>query len=168
MPKTKTKKMTEESVAELLRQAEQLTADAEALMEEHGIPKLLAEAAALKKSATEWAVANNVEQIVVDDETGRYYGLRQDTYNKRVVSDDDELDELKNPSKVIPLKRIVKSKFGDKKKLPWTEVWKQITTRKVDVVKLENAVKKGLLTVDEISPAYYHDTKAPYLRSYGK
>ena len=170
MPKTAEKKKykkvagikTPGEAADALSECERLTAEAEALMEEHGITQKLADAAEKKKAATEWAVANEVQSIPISK--NRYFSLRKDTYNKRVVGDTDELAELKSPLNVIPLKQIIKDKFGK----GWQEVWKSVTTRRVDLTKLEQAVKNEVLTVDEIAPAYTHDVKAPYLRGYGK
>ena len=169
MPKTKKPKAIKNATEamKLLTEMESLVADAEALMVEHGINDKLERAQAIKAQVTEWAVENDVKSIPMPQ--GRYYGLRRDTYNKRVVGDRDELDALKDPTGVTPLKEIVKKKFGKggKNGLPWTEVWKLITTRRVDMAKLEDAVKKDILTVEEIQPAYYQDMKAPYIRTYG-
>lgn len=164
---TKAKKATKtEQIVDLLSSYESLTAEANALMAKHGITEMLAEAADAKKKATELVVSAKLSTVPMPD--GTRYDLRRDSYNKQIVGDDEELAAVKSPAAVIPLKTIIKAKYGKggKNKLPWTEIWKMVTTRRVDVAKLEDAVKKGILVVDEIQPAYYQDYKAPYLRKY--
>lgn len=158
---SKKEKAALDEIVTLLEEHEQLTEKAEKLMGKHGISKMLADAAELKKKATELTVAAEFKSILMP--SGARYDVRQDAYNKRVVGDEDDLAEVKNPAAVIPLKVIIKKKFG---KNGWKEFWQSVTSRKVDVAKLEEAVKEGKITVDEISPAYYHDLKSPYLRRY--
>jgi hypothetical protein len=153
-----------------LLSAEQMTDKAESLMRQYGITDLLADASALKKQATEWAIEKDIDRIDMED--GRYYGLRRDVYNKQIIGDENDLNDLKDPQGVIPLKTILKRKFGKQTvkgkvmKFKWFAVWQQVTSRKVDVDKLQMAVTDGTLTLDEIQAAYYQETKSPYLRRY--
>lgn len=163
----KTKQTKTDAIVKLLVEVEQLNAEAEALMQEHGIPEKLAEVAAKKKQATKLVIKANLTSVEMPD--GGRYDLRQDAYNKRVVGDDEELAEIKSPQGVIPLKTLLRKRYGLKKvngKLLWQVMWRSVSSRRVDMDKLEQVVKDGKLTVDEISPAYSQDLKAPYLRRY--
>lgn len=157
----KNEQATLDKIVALLEQVEELNSKAEKLMQKHGISEMLAEAAELKKAATALTVEAEFKSILMP--SGARYDLRQDTYNKRIIGDAEDLAGVKTPEGVIPLRKILNKKFDKKAAL---DVWRSVTTRKVDEAKLTQAVNEGTLTLDEITPAYYHDLKSPYLRRY--
>lgn len=159
--KMKKEQATLDQIVELLEQVDTLNAEADKLMKKHGISEKLAMAADAKKKATELTVAAQFKSILMP--SGARYDLRQDTYNKRIVGDVEDLASVKSPASVIPLRKILAKKFDKRGAL---EVWRRVTTRKVDEAKLLEAINDGTLSADEIFPAYYHDLKSPYLRRY--
>jgi hypothetical protein len=132
------------------------------LQREHGITEMMEDASELKKAATRWADANDAERI--DLGGGRYVGLRRDKYGGTWVADVDDLTESV-PSTVVPLRRILKKKFKDA--ATFKEVWMRVTKRTVDSDALAQEVSAGILTAEEIAPAFFEKEKAAFLRFYG-
>ena|SRR5215467_998472 len=154
----KTEPQAREALIEMKAISQQITA----LMVEHGIPELQAQADALKSAATDFCVANDVETIPLT--TNVYARLRKDKYGGTWVSTDADLTE-DTPVDVTPLRNILKKKFNS---VRFREVWYEISKRVVDTEKLEKAVTDGTLTAEEIAPAFYEKDKKPFLIVYGK
>ena len=57
------------------------------------------------------------------------------------------------PKGLRPLKSLVSK-----------EVWMKLSRRKADPEKIDQAVSDGLVTLDEIQPAYYERMRSGYVR----
>lgn len=135
-----------------------------ALMKEHGITKMIENADKLKKEATAWAIENDVEQIMLED---AHATLVRSSFDRRVIGTDEELGELADEDQTgrISLKQIIKNKFGEfGKGSEATRIWNMVTRRVVDMVALDDAISDGVLSLEDVDPAYYERQKAPYLR----
>jgi hypothetical protein len=139
--------------AQLLEESVELKQKAEALMAEHGITEMLAEADTLKQRATEFCVENEIERLELSN--GRYGKLIESTQERVIVGTKDEMP-VNAPRTLRPLKSLVSK-----------EVWMKITKRVPDADKIEQAIGDGLLTLDDVAPAYFERMRKPYLRVFG-
>jgi hypothetical protein len=156
-----------EEAREALIGSENLKEEVQALMQEHGITEMMEDAAEMKKAATAWAA--NTDTPRIDLGNGRqgepYALLRRDKYGGTWIASSDDIDG-NTPVSVIPLLYILRKKF--KNKTERSEIWNRITKRTVDQDALDRVVREGLLTAEEIAPAFYEKEKAPFLIVYGK
>jgi hypothetical protein len=156
-----------EEAREALIGSENLKEEIQALMQEHGIAEMMEDAAEMKKAATAWAA--NTDTPRIDLGNGRqgepYALLRRDKYGGTWIASSDDID-ANTPVSVIPLLFILRQKF--KNKTERSEIWNRITKRTVDQGELDRVVREGLLTAEEIAPAFYEKEKAPFLIVYGK
>lgn len=130
------------------------------LSQEAGIPALEEKASALKKLATDYAVKEEIERV--DFAPGIHGTLIQQFFDGRFVGTEEDIrgDERDG---VIPLRQIIRKKFkGDAAKVK--EVWMACTKRIVDKDAVEEVISKGVLTVEEVTPAYTERAKQPYFR----
>jgi hypothetical protein len=144
---------------EALEGVRRLNGEISELMKEHGINDLMEDVTEMKKAATYWADSNDIDVIKLD---GARAQLRKDKYGGTWVSTGQDLDGA--PLTAVPLLEILRRKI--KNATERREIWQRITKRVVDPERLEQAVKEGTLTADEIAPAYYEKEKAAYLRIY--
>lgn len=152
----------EKQAKEALRAMIELKHEVARLQEEHGITEMMDDSTELKKAATRWAVEQNQEAIDIGG--GVYARLRRDKYGGTWIATDDDLDGA--PGTSLSLRRILRVKFkGDKAAL--TEIWNRVTKRTVDPDKLNRVVEEGLLSAEEIAPAFYEKEKQPFLMIYG-
>lgn len=135
----------------------------EELMAEHGIKEMQEDATELKRAATAWAAETGTAQI--DLGNGVYARLRQDKYGGRWIATDADFDK-DTPGNVITLLSILRRKFKNKEKR--SEIWNRVTKRAVDPDALQRVVQEGLLTAEEIAPAFTEKDKAPFLIIYGE
>jgi hypothetical protein len=146
--------------------SQNLKAEIQALMDEHGISEMQEDAAEMKKAATAWAADTNTARI--DLGSGRqgepYALLRRDKYGGKWIASSDDLD-ADTPASAIPLIYILRQKFKDRKER--SEIWNRVTKRQVDPESLNRVVQEGLLTAEDIAPAFYEKEKAPFLIIYG-
>jgi hypothetical protein len=159
---TKTKEITSEKQAKAaLSKYRAKKLEIEAARIEAGIPELEAEAEVLKESVTNFMVEKEVERIEGD---GFHSVLVQSMFDGRYIATSDDIRELKEiptDRKLIPLRQILKSRFkGD----DFKAMWNRVTKRVVDAEALEEVIAEGLMTVDEIAPAYVERAKKPYMR----
>ena len=136
--------------------------------QEHGIPEMKADAIALKKSVTDFAITQGFERIDLPD--GQWATLVESTHERRFVGERDEIDG-DTPAYVVPLSEIVGDKtvsIKTKGKIKKTKLWNLLTRRTVDRDKVERAVSRGWVTVEEIAPSYYEKQRKPYLRIFGE
>ena len=152
---------------EALIGSENLKAEVETLMREHGISEMMEDASEMKKAATAWAANTDTQRI--DLGTGRqgepYALLRKDKYGGKWIASSDDLD-ADTPAGAIPLIYILRQKF--KNKTERSEIWNRVTKRSVDVDSLNRVVQEGVLSAEDIAPAFYEKEKAPFLIVYGK
>jgi hypothetical protein len=155
---------TKADAIKALKMMQERSEEAQALMKEHGINELMQEAAELKKAATAYCVAKRITKLDMDDS---YAQLREDGYDRRWIATSSELASLDNPAGATPLRVILINKW---KSQPDTfkVVWRRITKRVVDADALQEAVDEGIVTEDEIAPAFVEKHKSPYLRVYPK
>lgn len=144
---------TKNDAVEALTEATKLKEEAEALMQEHGITEMLETADELKKKATAFAASKGIDRLDLPD--GRYGKLITAVHARIWVGTKDDIPEDAT-NKVKPLKSLVSK-----------EVWMKITRRVPDPERIEQAVSDGLVTLDEIEPAYLERMRAPFLRVFG-
>ena len=138
------------SAAAALQAAQDLKAQAEALMEEHGITAMLEGADALKKQATKFCAEKGIDRLDLEDGS---YGKLITSVQERVwvgTKDDIPGDAV---GRVTPLKSLVSK-----------EIWMKLTRRVPDPEKINDAVAEGLVTLKEIEPCYFEKHRSPYLR----
>ena len=131
----------------------QLKEQAEELMELHGITEMLDAAEELKKKATTFAASKNIDKLDLPD--GRYGKLITSVHDRIWVGTKADMPEGA-PDGTRPLKALVSK-----------EVWMKITRRVPDPEKIDEAVSEGLVTHDEIAPAYFEKMRSPYIRVFG-
>lgn len=151
----------ESQAKEALKTVLELKHEIKRLEEEHGITEMMDDSSELKKAATRWAVESNTQAI--DLGGGVYARLRQDKYGGTWVTTDDDLDGA--PVSAVPLLKILRKKFPNKTLR--SEIWNRVTKRTVDPDKLNRVVEEGILTAEEVAPAFYEKDKAPFLMIYG-
>jgi hypothetical protein len=71
-------------------------------------------------------------------------------------------DEEGEPEEVIPLWDILQAKYPDESK--FKRMWNRITKRVLDLEKLDEAVKSGKLSADEIAPAFLNYVQTKYVK----
>lgn len=146
---------------EALQGSLNLKDEIEAVMKEHGITELMEDAAEMKKAATAWAAETDTERI--DLGKGRqgepYALLRRDKYGGTWVVSEDDLENA--PVAAVPLIKILRKKFKDRTER--SEILNRVTRRTIDAAGLERVVSEGLLTTEDVAPAFYEKEKAPFL-----
>ena len=156
------KKITEIDSTKIAQRAlkEHLALEAEIAKRtvEAGIPELAALSAEYKSLVTEWAVNEKVERIEIDDT--HHATLISQFYDSRFIGTADDLtgEEAKG---VIPLRTLLRRQFG---KEGAKEIWHRVTRRVVDRELVEEVIAEGILTVDDVAPAFVEKQKKPYLR----
>jgi hypothetical protein len=144
---------TKADAIEALEESVALKGAAEELMREHGITEMLEAADDLKKKATSFAAAKGIDKLDLSD--GRYGKLITAVHERVWVGTKDDMPD-NVAGDVKPLKSLVSK-----------EVWMKITKRVPDPERIEQAVGEGLVTLDEIEPAYFEKMRAPFIRVFG-
>jgi hypothetical protein len=144
---------TKADAIEALENATRLKDEAEALMQEYGITEMLEQAEKEKKAATVYAAAKGIDKLDLPD--GRYGKLIQAVGERVWVGTKADVPAEAGDN-VKPLKSLVTK-----------EVWMKITKRVPDPELIDEAVGDGLITEDEIAPAYFEKLRAPYIRVFG-
>jgi len=135
------------------------------LMKEQGIDEMMQDAAEMKKAAQAYCVNNGIDRL---DLEGVHFTLIKQAYDSRFIATEDDLtgDEPDN-RQIIPLRKIIRKKFGPfGKGTNASRIWKRITKSVIVKEALDEVVAEGLLTVDEISPSFVEKHKTPYLRKF--
>jgi hypothetical protein len=135
-------------------------------MSEAGIVKLMDESKELKKAASEFQIKKKLDRIELPD--GRYAKRVVGGYDKRFIATDDELEaELGSfPDGARSLESILTEKFASKPKRR-AKIWARVTKTTVDKTALDAVVSEGLLSAEELAPAFVEKEKQPYVRIYG-
>jgi hypothetical protein len=144
---------TKDDAVEVLQHATRLKEEAEALMEQNGITDMLDRADELKREVTKFAAAKGIDKLDLPD--GRYGKIITAVHERVWVGTKDDMPD-NTPAKVKPLKSLVTK-----------EVWMKITRRVPDPERIEQAVSEGLVTLDQIEPAYFEKMRAPFIRVFG-
>lgn len=147
-----------------LKMMESLAEEIEEIRQANDIPEMEMDCVELKKAVTAWARDHGVQKIEMPE--GHYYGLREDV-NQRMwfATKDDIPDEANFPTGWKPQSAlsILKKKYPKNYK----ELFKRITKRVIDPVKLDEAVGEGVIDLEDLRPAYHETYKSPYMRRYG-
>jgi hypothetical protein len=142
---------TKEEAARVLANVVKLQEKADNLKAEHGIKELEAAASTLKKEVTEFCIAKKIDRL--DLAGNKFYGRMIQSVQQRIwVTTKDDIPE---GVKCKPLKSLVPK-----------EVFMAITKRVADPDKIQDAIDDGLVTLDEIKPAYVEKMRAPYINVY--
>jgi hypothetical protein len=152
-----------------LQRMERLNEKISQIQQKYGIHEMMAEASALKKAATEFAIRESLESgsedyaIEIDDD--HYARLIRQGYDRRWLADEVDLQDPTIPRKAKPISSIIKKKFGSfTKGSEARKVWMRVTRRVVDPEALQEVIDEGILSEDEVAPALVQKLKSPYLR----
>jgi hypothetical protein len=151
-----------------LTMMQNIAEEIEEIEEENGIPEMRQDAISLKKSVTDFCITQGFERIDLPD--GQWATLIESTQDRRFVGERDEMDE-DTPAHVVPLAEIVGDKtvsIKSKGKIRKQKLWNLLTRRVPDRDKIERAVSRGWVTIDEIAPSFYEKHRRPYLRIFGE
>jgi hypothetical protein len=157
---------TEKQAKEALKVSQELTEEIAELQKEHGILEMMDDATELKKAVLRFAQTKGMRQI---NFPGYHATLVEVPYASQIVGTKDDLPEgdagfKTHKDGVIPLRTIIFKKFKSKTKAK--EIWKRATKRVVDSEAVDELVAEGILTVDEVAPAFIEKMKTPFLRVY--
>lgn len=152
---------TKKQAIEALQAMRRLDAEIQREMEESGIGEMMQDATEMKKAVTRWMTDSEIEQLQCD---GFHGTLVRAVNSKMWITTDEDLVTAGQPAKAMSLRRIIRKKFKNAAKRK--EVWMRITKRVVDPEALDEAVAEGVLSADEVAPAYVETFKAPYMRVY--
>lgn len=145
---------------EALNAMRELQSSIEEIEKENDLPEMRQDAVEMKKAVQRWMEQADKDQLQCD---GYHATLVRANYDGRWIGSDEDLVDADSPEGAIPLKRILKKKIG---RPAYKEVWARITKRVVDPSALDDVVAEGILSADDVAPAYVEKTKAPYLRIY--
>jgi hypothetical protein len=140
-------------------------AEIESVREQYGLGEMEIDAVELKKAVSRWAIETDTERI--DFDKGFHATLVKQSFDSQFIATDDEIpDDLPEGRKVVPLQRIIEKKFKGtiKEKGKARKVWMRITKRVVDRAMIDEIVSEGILSADDLKPAFVQREKAPYLR----
>lgn len=130
-----------------------------------GLLKLETALEKVKEELLSVMTENKFEQV---QGKGYHATLVKQSYGSMLLATMDDflaLDEIPADRAVTPLRSIIRKKYGKfSKGSKSSEIWKRITKPVVVPDKLEEVVSEGLLSVDEIAPAYVDKQKKPYAR----
>jgi hypothetical protein len=156
-------------IADLEKRAERLLiqrvtqeAKIELARKKAGLPAMEKKLEKIKAELVQVMDEGGIDQV---EGSGFHATLIRANYGSMFIATDDDLralDEIPEDRKLIPMRTILKRKFKDK--AVFREVWNRITKRVIVVEALEEVIAEGLLTVDEIAPAFIEKQKKPYVR----
>lgn len=137
------------------------------IREREGMSEMEQDGVELKKAVTRFAIATKTERI--DFDSGIHATLVSQFYDAQYIATEDEIPaELpENRKKVVPLQTIIEKKFKSKitdKGSKARKIWMKITKRVIDKGAIDQLVAEGVLTTDDLAPAFVEKEKAPYLR----
>jgi hypothetical protein len=141
---------TKDEAIKALVQADKLEKEAKELEIQYGITERKEKAKAIKGDVARFFAAKGIQAVQLPSgATGRLITSVQERVwvGTREDMPEDAPDGLK------PLKSLVTK-----------EIWMKLSRRKADPEKIDQAVSDGLVTIDEIMPAYYERMRAGYVR----
>jgi hypothetical protein len=150
-------------VRQALKRMEQLADEIAEIEERHGLAGMREEAVRLKKAACNYMVEHEMETLELDKRTGKYARLVRGEYDGHFVVTEDELG-ADTPTEAVSLRTIFKRKFGK----GFMDMWKIATKRVADPEGIQDLMRKGIISDEDVAPAYVVKDKAPYLRIFGK
>jgi hypothetical protein len=160
---------TEEDAKKALRMFEARKAEILELREESGLDELDKEAISLKAAVRDWMIDKGTDKLIFED--GKHATVVRQHYGARWIGDEDDIDpdvkKLAGERELIPLRTIIEKKFESSIKEKGTKarrIWRKITKTVIDHEAMQELVSEGVFSVDEVSPAFVEQEKAPYLR----
>ena len=109
------------------------------------------------------------EEETINLQGGRYVRLVQSASERRIIGTTEELNAISDsegqPTGMKSLMRILQEKFPTDKR--WVEIWRRATKPIPDISAIEQLVSEGILSVEDLQPAYYEKKKSPYIRIFG-
>lgn len=148
----------------LLNQRVSLEAEIAEKKKKAGITALETKLEKVKESLTEVMTEYEIEQV---EGEGYHATLIRQSYGAFFLATDEDANEADVPTdrNLSSMRTIIREKFGPYKKgSKSSHIWKRITKSVVIPDAVEEVVSEGLLTVDEISPAFIEKVKKPYAR----
>lgn len=156
---------SKKQVVKAMKMAKELATEVEKLMQEHGITDMMNDSTELTRASLAYMEKHELDEIQFGD--GRYVKKVGGEYDKRWVLDESELAQLDSPDGAISLRTIVKKKFRrDRERVK--EVMSRISKRVADPDGIDEVVAEGILTAEEVEPAFVSKAKRPHLRVYGE
>lgn len=154
---------TKKDAIEAMARFRDLQAEIQELKEESGLNDLEKDAVAYKAAAQSYMIDAGLDHLPGD---GFHGTLVKGSGASHWIATDDDLTG-NEPARCQSLQSIIEKKFKSSIKAKGSKarkVWMKITKRVIDPDAVEEAVNAKLLSVDEIAPAWYETTRAPYLR----
>lgn len=103
------------------------------------------------------------ENKVAEVTNGKWKSLLVERTGSKWLWDDDDMNTLPvewGDSNTRPLKTIIEEKFATNA----DRIIRKVTSRVFDPAKLDDAVKKGILTAEEIAPAFLNFIQTTYVQ----
>jgi urocanate hydratase len=154
---------TEKDALEALRRFRELKEGIDEIRRENDLDDMEKDAAAYKASAQNFMIQANLKHLQGD---GWHGTLVESSGTSHWIETDDDLTENMRKD-ARSLQSIIEEKFKSsitEKGSKARKMWLKITKRVLDPDAIEEQVNEGKLKVDEISPAWYETSRAPYLR----
>jgi hypothetical protein len=130
------------------------------IKKESGIDEMELDCVELKRAVTAFMVENSLDRL--NFKKGFHGTLVRATYGATWIGERSQLTD-DAPGYAVPLKELLTKKFKrspDKAK----KMWLRLTTRIPDPIKIEEAIAEGVITVQDVAPAWWEKDKSPYLR----
>jgi hypothetical protein len=157
---------SEAQVKQALKKMEDLAVEIAELESKHGIIDKRHDALQLKTAAQNFMLEKELDAIELDD--GRYARIvRSYTDRHWVLTKDDLPENTAIPSGFKSLRQILSKKFGAKSAI-FKSVWMTATKRVADPMGIQELVREGRVSEEELAPAYIERERAPFLRIFGE
>ena len=152
----------EKEAIQAISQMQRLEEEIQKFEEKHGIAEMRRNATELKKAAQRFCVESGVDVLNLPD--GSYGRVITQGHNRRWILRTEDVPDGATGAK--SLRAILAKKLG-KGTEDFKEAWKRATKMVADPDGIEELVNDGIVSPNEIAPAYVEETKAPYLRIFG-
>lgn len=141
---------TKAEAIKALVQADKLEREAKEMEIQYGISERRNKAKVIKSEVAHFFAAKGITAVELP--TGATGRLIQSVQERVWVGTKEDMP-VDAPEGLKPLKSLVSK-----------EIWMKLTRRRPDPEKIDQAVADGLVTIDEIQPAYYERMRAGYIR----
>jgi len=129
---------------------------------ENGIDEMEQDAVELKKAAERYMTSKGLDEIQLEGTS--YAKLIRAGYDRRWILLDKDMPDEAHPS-AMSLRRILKRHFSTDE---FKAVWARVSKRVADPEGIQEVVDEGLITENEIAPAFIEKERRPFLRIYGE
>lgn len=144
---------TKAQAVEAFERSQELAEGIRELEKEHSIDEMRIDSTEMHKAATRYMEGKRLKALEIPG-LSKVAKLVEGSRGMWIETKAD-LKKLKNDAGVRSVRQIVGA-----------DIWKQITTRKLDPDKLAECVATGLIDEDEVNEAYVELPNAPYVRLY--